>query len=119
MCALIRDGIVTAVHDISDGGLLVALAEMAMVSHIGAVLEAPRGVAPHAFWFGEDQARYVLTGKDFAAVAERAKAAAVPLTQIGATGGRVLAVAEERPLVVSELRSRFESWLPDYMAAPA
>jgi phosphoribosylformylglycinamidine synthase len=40
--ALIRDGIVTAVHDISDGGLLVALAEMAMVSHIGAVLEAAR-----------------------------------------------------------------------------
>jgi phosphoribosylformylglycinamidine (FGAM) synthase-like enzyme len=40
--ALIRDGIVTAVHDTSDGGLLVALAEMAMVSHIGAVLEAAR-----------------------------------------------------------------------------
>jgi phosphoribosylformylglycinamidine synthase len=40
--ALIRDGLVTAVHDISDGGLLVALAEMAMVSHIGAVLEAAR-----------------------------------------------------------------------------
>ena len=117
--ALIRDGLVTAMHDISDGGLLVALAEMAMVSHIGAVLEAPRGVAPHAFWFGEDQARYVLTAKDARAVAERAKAAAVPLTQIGATGGRVLAVADEQPLVVSELRSRFENWLPDYMAAPA
>src|SRR5580693_5258104 len=119
VCALIRDGLVTAVHDISDGGLLVALAEMAMVSHIGAVLEAPRGVAPYAFWLGEDQARYVLTAKDARAVAERAKAAAVPLTQIGATGGRVLAVADEQPLVVSELRSRFENWLPDYMAAPA
>ena len=45
--------------------------------------------------------------------------AGVPLTQIGATGGRVLAVADERPLLVSELRSRFENWLPDYMAAPA
>ena len=42
--ALIHDGLVTAVHDVSDGGLLVALAEMAMVSHIGAVLEAPEGV---------------------------------------------------------------------------
>jgi phosphoribosylformylglycinamidine synthase subunit PurL len=107
------------VHDVSDGGLLVALAEMAMVSHIGAVLEAPHGVAPHAFWFGEDQARYVLTAKDARAVAERAKAAAVPLIQIGATGGRVLAIAEERPLLVSELQSRFEDWLPTYMAAPA
>ena len=78
-------------------GLLVALVEMAMVSHIGAVLEAPDGVAPHAFWFGEDQARYVLTAKDAGAVMRRAQAAGVPLTQIGATGGRVLAVADERP----------------------
>ena len=117
--ALIRDGLVTAAHDVSDGGLLVALAEMAMASDIGAVLEAPSGVAADAFWFGEDQARYALTAKNFAAVAERAKAAAVPLLQIGATGGRVLAVADERPLLVSELRSRFESWLPNYMAAHA
>src|SRR6516164_7747140 len=117
--ALIRNGLVTAAHDLSDGGLLVALAEMAMASDIGAVLEAPSGVAADAFWFGEDQARYALTSKNFAAVAERAKAAAVPLLQIGATGGRVLAVADERPLLVSELRSRFESWLPNYMAAHA
>ena len=41
--ALIRDGLVTAVHDVSDGGLLVALAEMAMAARIGAVLEAPAG----------------------------------------------------------------------------
>ena len=47
-------------HDVSDGGLLVALAEMAMASGIGAELEAPP-LTPHAFWFGEDQARYVLT----------------------------------------------------------
>ena len=47
--ALIRDGLVTAVHDVSDGGLLVALAEMAMVSHIGAVLEAPAGIAAPCF----------------------------------------------------------------------
>ena len=43
---LIRDGLVTAVHDVSDGGLLVALAEMAMASGIGAVLEAPSGIPP-------------------------------------------------------------------------
>ena len=51
----------TAVHDVSDGGLLVALAEMAMASGIGAVLEGPTDIAAHAFWFGEDQARYVVT----------------------------------------------------------
>ncbi|MBN8920803.1 MAG: phosphoribosylformylglycinamidine synthase subunit PurL, partial [Rhizobiales bacterium] len=59
---LIGERIATAVHDVSDGGLLVALAEMAMASGIGARLYgAPALIPPHAFWFGEDQARYVVT----------------------------------------------------------
>jgi phosphoribosylformylglycinamidine synthase subunit PurL len=114
--ALIRDGLVTAAHDISDGGLLVALAEMAMASRLGAVLEAPPGVASHGFWFGEDQARYVVSAKDADAVIQRAKAAGAPLTRLGATGGQILAIAGERPLPVEELRRRNEAWLPAYMA---
>jgi phosphoribosylformylglycinamidine synthase len=113
--ALIRDGLATAAHDVSDGGILVALAEMAMASKIGAVLEMPPGVPAHAFWFGEDQARYVVTAADADAVAQRAKAAGVPLTRLGATGGRVLAVDGERLLPVGDLVSRFEAWLPAYM----
>ena len=46
--ALIADGLVTAVHDVSDGGTLVALAEMAMASGIGAVLETPAARPAHA-----------------------------------------------------------------------
>ncbi|MGA8358091.1 MAG: phosphoribosylformylglycinamidine synthase subunit PurL, partial [Xanthobacteraceae bacterium] len=84
---LIRAGVVTAVHDVSDGGLLIALAEMAMASGIDAVLEAPSGIPPHAFWFGEDQARYIVTAKDAHGVMRQAKAAGVPLTRLGATGG--------------------------------
>ena len=61
MRALIAEGIATAVHDLSDGGLLVALAEMAMASGIGAELDDGPAYAAHAFWFGEDQARYVVT----------------------------------------------------------
>ncbi len=117
--ALIRDGLATAAHDLSDGGLLIALAEMAMASRIGAVLEAPPGLPAHAFWFGEDQARYVVTAKDADVVVQRANAAAVPLIRLGATGGRVLALADERPLPVDDLAKRFEGWLPAYMAAPA
>jgi len=115
--ALIRDGLVTAAHDLSDGGLLVALAEMAMASRIGAVLEAPPGVPAHAFWFGEDQARYVVTAKDAEAVVQRAAAAGLPLIRLGATGGRALAIAGARPLRIGDLLSRFEDWLPAYMAA--
>ena len=113
---LIRAGLVTAVHDVSDGGLLVALAEMAMASGIGAVLAAPSDIPAHAFWFGEDQARYVVTAKDAHRVMQRAKAAGVPLLRLGATGGAVLAIDGERPLPVEELKRRFEAWLPAYMA---
>ena len=77
----------TAAHDVSDGGLLVALAEMAMASRIGAVLETPSGAAAHAFWFGEDQARYVVTAKDADAVVQQAKAATVPMSQVSLIWG--------------------------------
>jgi phosphoribosylformylglycinamidine synthase len=113
---LIRDELITAAHDVSDGGLLVALAEMAIVSGIGAVLEPPPGVLAHAFWFGEDQARYVITTKQSQPVLERARAAGVPLVPLGATGGALLAIAGERPLRVDDLKRRFEAWLPAYMA---
>ena len=113
---LIRDGLVSAVHDVSDGGLLVALAEMAIASGIGAVLEAHGGLPAHGFWFGEDQARYVITARNSEPIAERAKAAGVPFARLGATGGRVLAVAGERPVPIDGLKAHFENWLPTYMA---
>jgi phosphoribosylformylglycinamidine synthase subunit PurL len=117
---LIRDSLVTAVHDVSDGGLLVALAEMAMSSRIGAVLEAPSDLAAHAFWFGEDQARYVITVRPqaVAEVVRAGEAAHIGLRRLGATGGRVLALDGERPLRIDRLVERYEGWLPTYMAAP-
>jgi phosphoribosylformylglycinamidine synthase subunit PurL len=115
--ALIAEGVALAVHDVSDGGLLVAIAEMAMAAGIGAELDrAP--LAAHAFWFGEDQARYVITVA--AGVAEtvmaRARAAGVPARQVGLTGGDALTLEAERPILVAKLRERFEGWLPAYMA---
>src|SRR6516165_3164166 len=114
---LIRDGLITAAHDVSDGGLLVAIAEMAMASGIGAELDrAP--LAAHAFWFGEDQARYVVTVAPGVAetVLARARAAGVPARQVGLTGGDALTLEGERPILVAKLRERFEGWLPAYMA---
>jgi phosphoribosylformylglycinamidine synthase len=112
---LIGDGLVTAAHDISDGGLLVALAEMAIASGIGAVLETSSALATHAFWFGEDQGRYIVTGKNADLIAQRAEAAGVALTRLGATGGKALAIAGERPIAVTQLKESFEKWLPAYM----
>jgi phosphoribosylformylglycinamidine synthase subunit PurL len=117
--ALILDGTATAAHDLSDGGLAVALAEMAMASGIGAVLsEAPSDIPAHAYWFGEDQARYLVTVPADKAqdLLKRAQAASVPAAVIGRTGGEALTLPGEQALPVKTLSERFESWLPRYMA---
>jgi len=116
---LVIDGTATASHDVSDGGLLVAVAEMAIASGIGAVLsDAPGDIPAHAHWFGEDQARYVITvaADQVDAVLQQARAASVPVLRLGVTGGDVLMLPGERPLLVADLGKRFEDWLPAYMA---
>ncbi len=111
-------GAVSACHDLSDGGLLVALAEMAMAGGIGASLEAPAGVPSHAFWFGEDQARYVLATADPEGVVARLRAAGVPVLRLGTTGGDALTLAGGNAISSAELRRINEGWLPAYMAGP-
>jgi phosphoribosylformylglycinamidine synthase len=118
--ALIAEERVSAVHDVSDGGLLVALAEMAMAGGLGAELAAAPGAA-HAFWFGEDQGRYVITLEQAGAAKlnEDAQKAGVALQRLGRTGGSALTVPGERPILLAALNERFEGWLPRYMAVPA
>jgi phosphoribosylformylglycinamidine synthase len=116
--ALILEGTATAVHDLSDGGLLVGLAEMAMASGIGATLAAaPTDIPAHAHWFGEDQARYLVTvpAATVGAVMDRARGANVPVWTVGKTGGDTLTLPGERPILVAILRERFEAWLPAFM----
>jgi phosphoribosylformylglycinamidine synthase len=118
---LIAGQVASAVHDVSDGGLLVALSEMAIASKIGATLSAPAGVAAHGFWFGEDQGRYILTVDEskVAAINADASKIGVSLLRLGATGGDALTVSGERPILISALNERFEGWLPRYMAGGA
>ena len=111
-------GRVSACHDVSDGGLLVALAEMAMAGGVGASAAAPAGVPAHAFWFGEDQGRYVLTTSDPEAMTARLGVAGVPARRLGTTGGDSLTVEGADAISTAELRRINEAWLPAYMAAP-
>ena len=109
-------GEVLASHDCADGGLLVALAEMAMGSGIGARLSpAPEGIPAHGFWFGEDQARYVLAVADGAALIAKAKAAGVPARLIGTAGGGDLVLPDGTAISVSKLVAAHEATLPALM----
>jgi phosphoribosylformylglycinamidine synthase len=118
---LIRRGTVTAVHDCSDGGLGIALAEMALGSEagIGCTLEPlPADVPAHAFLFGEDQARYVLSVPAASALAVMDDAAAhgVPALRLGVTVAGALTLPGENPMFIGQLRDAHEHWLPAWMA---
>jgi phosphoribosylformylglycinamidine synthase II len=116
---LIRSGCVSAVHDVSDGGLLVAIAEMALAGARGVDLEQlPAPLPPHALWFGEDQARYVVAASpDQAdAIHKAAAVAKVPLRLLGRVGGDAIKLEGEAPLPLAALVIAHEDWLPRFMA---
>ena len=86
--SLIKDGLITAVHDCSDGGAAVTLAEMALAGNIGVIVPVvPQIPNPAAILFGEDQGRFIVTTHDAAAVRVRANEANIFSIPLGTTGG--------------------------------
>ena len=122
---LIRDGLVTAVHDLSDGGLAIGLAEMAMAGKIGARIDhLPPGLPAHAALFGEDQGRYLLTvatNDQIAEISRRVGTSGSDLIMhiLGVTGGDSLTLPDEQPISIAALETAHEHWLPSYMAGDA
>jgi phosphoribosylformylglycinamidine synthase II len=111
-------GRVAACHDLSDGGLYVALAEMVMAGRVGADIILPDSAMPrHAWLFGEDQARYVLATDEPDRLLAEARAAGIPAVRLGTTGGDALTVSGVGAISGEELRRVNEAWLPAYMAA--
>ena len=131
-----------ACHDISDGGLLVALAEMWLT---GAGTDAAPDMAPDAanalplniqlnpdlpasdagFWFGEDQARYLVATLHPDQVLAAAAEAGVPALLLGQTTAAVggtagetvgkLTLPDGQSITRAALQTIHESWLPAYM----
>ncbi len=109
--ALIASGKVSAVHDISDGGLLVAVAEMALAGNIGADVS---GIADHRTAFGEDQACYVVTTANPDGIASEG----VAIARIGTTGGDMIKLADGA-VALADLRTAHEGFFPTLMGADA
>ena len=119
---LIADGLIAACHDLSDGGLAIAAAEMALSSNVGAALSNPYDLEAGAYLFGEDQARYLLgvAQASQGEVSLRAKAAGVELRVVGEAGGANVSFvakggAGHESIALSDLRALHEGWLPSYM----
>ncbi len=118
---LITGGMVRAAHDLSDGGLAIAAAEMALGSDVGVSLGYQGDLPDAAFLYGEDQARYLiaLPSNKLDDLDKRARAAGVSYLVVGEAGGREIsylgASGDRERVSLDELRRAHESWLPAYM----
>ncbi len=115
---LITDGLVTACHDLSDGGLIVGLTEMALAGNIGCKLTDP-GAPRHGMLFGEDQGRYVVTVKreNVKKVTYQVELTGIETRVIGTTGGNTIAIEGAGNVALKALRDLHEGWFDSYMAA--
>jgi phosphoribosylformylglycinamidine synthase subunit PurL len=119
--SLIADGLVTAVHDCSDGGAAVALAEMALAGNIGVIVPVvPQIANPAAILFGEDQGRYIVTTRDAGTVRARATAANIFSIPLGSTGGDAIGFdmidrGGVQSIPLATLRAAHEGFFPALM----
>ncbi|MEM9574995.1 MAG: AIR synthase-related protein, partial [Pseudomonadota bacterium] len=115
----IRNNQVTSCHDLSDGGLAIALAEMSIASGKGVNVVLGEEQPMHALLFGEDQARYLITVPvDMAQFLQvNAADAGVPFNVLGSVDGDMLHIegSSTANIAVSALKSAYEGWFPDYM----
>jgi phosphoribosylformylglycinamidine synthase subunit PurL len=116
--ALIRSRRATACHDISDGGLFVALAEMALSGKRGADLSSG-GALDHVALFAEDQARYVITCRpgDAGRIIAEGRAKSIEVSRLGVVGGESLIVGASASISLDELKDVHEAWFPAFMQA--
>jgi phosphoribosylformylglycinamidine synthase II len=122
----IRNRQVTACHDLSDGGLALALSEMALAAKRGLTVSlegamASTGERPHALLFGEDQGRYLLAVPAELGhfVCASAEGAGVPFRHLGKVGGDSLVVEGTLTVSVEDLRTAHEGWFPAFMDGKA
>jgi phosphoribosylformylglycinamidine synthase subunit PurL len=113
----ILQGRVAACHDVSDGGILVAIAEMALAGDTGVTL-TPHA-SSHAFWFGEDQARYILAvrGEEADTIKNLAGAVGIRAEHIGhAEQNKNLTLSDTVAISLTQLRDAHEGFFPAWFA---
>ena len=112
------DKIISAAHDVSDGGPLIALCEMALASNIGAAVtppeNGPENGANAAMFFGEDQGRIMVATRNPQEVIAAANAAQLYAVDIAKTGGDSIIIGEQ-DISLSDLRSASDSFFKDWM----
>jgi phosphoribosylformylglycinamidine synthase II len=115
---LIQSGVIRSCHDLSDGGLLVAAAEIAMASGTGLALSLETKLSMEAALLSEDQARYLLivSPSHADAIFDTFQGLDIPCAPIGTAGGCELAIEGALAVDVVDLKQAHEAWMPAFMA---
>ena len=112
----IKNSLIGACHDLSGGGLLVALVEMILAGNCGAEVKLESGKIKLAHYcFGEDQSRYLIATTDANTIIDRADNAGIPVKYLGRSGGNALTVAGHPPISLDKLKNAHEYWFSNYM----
>jgi phosphoribosylformylglycinamidine synthase II len=109
-----RDGMVSAAHDLSDGGLAMALVESCLAGGIGARVVLPAGSDPFVALFAESAARAIVSvpRSEELRFTEMCLARDFPCQRIGVVDGTELAVQNLFTVLLAELRTASEATLP-------
>ena len=116
LAAAAEKELLAGAHDVSAGGLAVALAESAMLGQVGATVTAPAADRPDTTLFGESGARVTAASSTTNALTLQALATDVPLTQIGTVAGDDVQVTVDGATVrlsIADARSAYESAIPE------
>ena len=119
----IEAGALTVVHDLSDGGLIGAAADLALASDVGVDLDATSAAHAHILLFGEDQARYLVAVPDATDILAAAQAAGIHASVVGRARGRDFASGgpdgDLFRLPLDHLREMHEGWMPNWIEGRA
>jgi phosphoribosylformylglycinamidine synthase len=102
------NGLITAAHDLSDGGLALGVADMALAANVGVTVKD----GDTGWFFGEDQARYLLATTDTDAVLAAAKTAGVEAAVIGSFKGADITLGASK-VSLTQVKQAFEAGIPD------
>ena len=113
--AMIEGGRLTCVHDLSDGGLIGAAADLALASDCGVVLDASSATHAHVLLFAEDQARYLVAVPNPQDVLAAAREAGLRASVVGQARGDAFASTDLFSIPLKHLREIHEGWMPGWI----
>ncbi len=114
---LIRSGNLNSVHDVSTGGIILALAEMSLSSQIGVKIHKPKKLSNiFEFFFGEDQSRYIIEADktNLPKIEKVLKDNNIYFDNIGVTQKDYFELDKDLKLSVKELYEINNKWYNDF-----